>query len=185
MRLQIVFILLTLSNLTAQTAFVTGSGYVAPPSIVVAPGQIATFFVGGLEQTASALQNTVAQVVSGSVTQAATVISAKPVDASTLAVTVQMPFTILPGTTASIQFGQAAEGAIGPLRSEHLHCTGNPQRDAGAGACYHYLRRFLCDADDHVPVGGHPSGRKHRDQCSASQRWRGFDDLGARFGRPR
>jgi uncharacterized protein (TIGR03437 family) len=114
MRMLLCLACLSFSNLAAQTAFVTGSGYVAPPSIVVAPGQIATFYVGGLSQTPSVLQNTVAQIMNGTVPQAVTVFSAKPINTSTLAITVQIPFSILPASTPTIQFGQRASAQADP-----------------------------------------------------------------------
>jgi hypothetical protein len=40
----------------SYTAVVAGSGYQTPPPLFVAPGQITTFFVGGLPQTAAGLE---------------------------------------------------------------------------------------------------------------------------------
>jgi uncharacterized protein (TIGR03437 family) len=101
-------IFLAPAPLAAQTAFVTGSGYVAPPAIFVAPGQIATFFVGGLPQSAAALKSTVAVLSVGGVTETAAVLSAKPVNPSMLAITAQLPFDLTPEATApvTIQFAQ-------------------------------------------------------------------------------
>ncbi len=86
-----------LSILTAQTAFVTGSGYVPPPAITVAPGQVLTFYVGGLSPagvSATLNEGTLLQVVS--------VLSTQQTDASTIAVTVLIPFTIGPVSVGSL-----------------------------------------------------------------------------------
>jgi uncharacterized protein (TIGR03437 family) len=89
-----------LSALTAQTAFVTGSGYTLPPAITVAPGQVVTFYVGGLSPTGvSATLNV------GNVSQIVSVISAQHTDSSTVAITVLIPFSVAPGAApVTLQF---------------------------------------------------------------------------------
>lgn len=89
-----------ISILSAQTAFVTGSGYVPPPATTVAPGQVVTFYVGGLPQTGvSATLNV------GTLSQVISVLSAKPIDSATLGITVLIPFSLTPGAAqVTIQF---------------------------------------------------------------------------------
>ena len=100
MRLLCLALLAGLSPLAAQTAFVTGSGYVAPPAIYVAPGQVTTFYAGGLSQTGVSATLSV-----GDLSQTVPVLSVKPVDSSTLAITVLIPFSLVPGTASvTIQF---------------------------------------------------------------------------------
>ncbi len=104
-----------LFTLSAQTAFVTGSGYTTPPAITVAPGQVATFYVGGLSQSAPGLQQVSAVLAVAGTQQSIPVVSAKPMDQLTVAVTVLIPFTVVPGATSSsgallpvtIQFGES------------------------------------------------------------------------------
>ncbi len=96
-----------LSILTAQTAFVTGSGYVPPPAMTVAPGQVLTFYVGGLSVTGVSASLSV-----GSVSQVVPVLSTEATDASTVAVTVLIPFSVAPGAApVTIQF-TGSKGAI-------------------------------------------------------------------------
>jgi uncharacterized protein (TIGR03437 family) len=88
------------STLIAQTAFVTGSGYVPPPAMTVAPGQVLTFYVGGLSPTGVSATLSV-----GSVSQVVDVLSTQATDASTVAVTVLIPFSVAPGAApVTIQF---------------------------------------------------------------------------------
>jgi hypothetical protein len=83
------------------TAVVAGSGYQTPPPIFVAPGQITTFFVGGLPQTSAGLAKVVALINVSGQNQQVPVVSTKVLDAETLAITVQFPFTGLPSATVS------------------------------------------------------------------------------------
>jgi len=88
------------STLTAQTAFVTGSGYTLPPAITVAPGQVVTFYVGGLLPTGVSATLSV-----GNVSQVVSVLSAQPTGSSTVALTVLIPFSVAPGAApVTIQF---------------------------------------------------------------------------------
>lgn len=107
---------------SSYSAFVTGTGYVeTPPFYPVAPGQITTFFIAGLP--ASGLNNVVAAVMIQGTAQSATVLSAKPMSDGTAAITVQIPFTVVPGmvpslsplrSSYSIQFGENDNPAGGP-----------------------------------------------------------------------
>ena len=115
-------------------AFVTGSGYTAGPQrIAVAPGQVATFFLAGLPRTASGLAGLVAVMNIQGTGKSVAVLSAKPVDDVTLAVTVQIPFDVVPETgfffqpspnppvQYSIQFGETSNPSAG-LCAENV-CT--------------------------------------------------------------
>jgi hypothetical protein len=109
----------------AYTAVVAGSGYQAPPATVVAPGQITTFFVGGLPRTAAGLAQVVAVTSAGAgQTQQIQVLSTKAVDSETLAITVQFPFAGVPVDAGpfTIQFAEADNPAV-DLCAEGA-CTG-------------------------------------------------------------
>jgi hypothetical protein len=115
--------------LSAQTytAVVAGSGYQAPPLTSIAPGQIATFFVGGLPQTSAGLTKMAAQIsVAPGQTQQVQVLSTKVVDSETIAVTVQFPFAGVPNGLSNPYFVYTIQFAE----------TNNPTGDLCAeGAC--------------------------------------------------
>ena len=98
---RLAFLSMMAGALSSQTytAVVAGSGYQQPPIIYVAPGEIATFFVGGLPQTAAVLAKLVAVISTPNLTESAQVLSAKVVDTETLAISVQFPFTGLPAAS--------------------------------------------------------------------------------------